>query len=99
MTTSYQHNMLREGSKYRFKYVSQAGNYQWYEWEMVAVYVGETRFDEHVLSLRPLAGTQELGHNQVVWIDAMPRTMELMLPKKTGRKVDKSEVIKMGLTK
>lgn len=76
---------LREGVKYRFRYKQQAGNYQWYEHTMIATYVGEGKYDEHILSLRPLAGTQELKHEQVLWIDEMPKNMEVQLPKKVGK--------------
>lgn len=56
------------GNLYKITYRQQGGNYRWYRYEMTAVYLGHnTRKDERLFSLRPLAGTTALSieHNPI----------------------------------
>lgn len=61
---------LEEGDLCEFAYYQQAGNYQWYEWHSMGVFLGVSRDGNDVLvSYRPLAGTSSIPIRDIRQID------------------------------
>jgi hypothetical protein len=76
---------LEPGIMYRIVYKQQLGNYQWYEHEMFAQYIGKGDNDKLLFSLRPLAGTQNFNPANIIGIYEMPRTTQPKLPRRIKR--------------
>jgi hypothetical protein len=73
------------GADYRIRYMMQSGNYRWYEWEVTMKFIGYGHDKTSLLfSLRPLAGTQDMTADQVIWIDEMPKNTPPVMPKRIG---------------
>lgn len=76
---------LEEGITYRLIYKSQSGNYRWYRYEAIAKYIGRgMQEDDEAFSFRPLAGTSDIKHENILEAYEMPRTTEPRLPKRLG---------------
>jgi hypothetical protein len=82
---------LEQGVMYRLVYKQQAGNYQWYKHEMVALYIGENN-DQYepkwIFSLRPEAGTQDMKKENLLEAWEMPKNYPPKLPRRVGKYVE-----------
>jgi hypothetical protein len=79
---------LEHGKLYLLTYKQQAGNYQWYKHQMVAVYLDEDNNEfepRYIFSLRPKAGTQDMRKDALLAAKEMPRSYGTRLPVKIGK--------------
>lgn len=76
---------LEEGLMYKFRYVSQGGNYQWSEYRTVAKFIGYNQSGNILVSHRPLGGTSELRPETVTSCQEMPSRFSPELPVRMGR--------------
>jgi hypothetical protein len=75
---------LTPSTCYTVRYKQQSGNYQWYEWEMTAVYLCDSAMGEHMFSLRPKAGTGSIRIGDV--LSAVPADRSrIALPTRVGK--------------
>lgn len=76
----------REGVWYKIIYVTQLGNYQWWEHEMFAKFIGpNTDGDIWYFSLRPIAGTQDFRREMITELYEQPHTTQPKGPIKRKR--------------
>lgn len=80
---STSHGMV-PGQRYRIRYLQQSGNYRWGEWEVVADFVGADTPGNYAVSLRPLAGTQQITTKHVLSVDPVVRENPVSLPRRIG---------------
>jgi hypothetical protein len=74
---------LLPGAMYWFTYKLQAGNYQWYEYETIAMFLNYAQKGKQiVLSGRPLYGTSELMKENVIQFQIKPDGTAPMNPRK-----------------
>jgi hypothetical protein len=62
---------LEEGKTYHVVYRHQGGNYQWYEKQFVARYLGRnlTQWNQLQWSFRPVAGTSEIDAVNIIAVN------------------------------
>ena len=66
---------LEEGKTYHVIYRHQGGNYQWYEKQFIAKYLGRnlTQWNQLQWSFRPVAGTSELDAVDIISVEETDR--------------------------
>jgi hypothetical protein len=66
---------LEEGKTYHVIYRHQGGNYQWYEKQFIAKYLGRnlTQWNQLQWSFRPVAGTSELDAVNIISVEETDR--------------------------